>query len=127
MQISHNDMYSPSLVSLPPIPPSHSSEWSQSNRLGSLCHIAAYSSYFGLPWWLSGKEPPCQCRRHGFDPPVGKIPWRRKWQLTPVFFPGRSHGQRSLVGYSPWGRTELDTTEQLNTTNTTSYFTCSSV
>ena len=37
--------------------------------------------------------------------------WRRKWQPTPVFLPGKSHGQRSLVGYSLWGRTELDTTE----------------
>ena len=38
-----------------------------------------------------------------FDPLVGKIPWRRKWQPTPVFLPGKPHGQRSLVGYSPWG------------------------
>ena len=56
-----------------------------------------------LPWWLSGKEPTCQCRRHGFDPWVGKIPWRRKWQPTPVFLPGESHGQRSLVDHNPWG------------------------
>ena len=52
------------------------------------------------------KKPACQCRRHkrkGFYPWVGKIPWRRKWQLTPVFLPGESLGQRSLVGYSPWG------------------------
>ena len=42
--------------------------------------------------------------RHGFDPWVGKIPWRRKWQPTPVFLPGVSHSPRSLVGYSPWGR-----------------------
>ena len=41
--------------------------------------------------------------RHEFDSWVGKIPWRRKWQATPVFLPGKSHGQRSLVGYSPWG------------------------
>ena len=40
----------------------------------------------------------------------GKIPWRRKWQPTPVFLPGKSHGQRNLAGYSPWGRKELDTT-----------------
>ena len=45
----------------------------------------------------------CHCRRHRFDPWVRKIPWRRKWQPTPVFMPGKSHGQRSLVGYSPWG------------------------
>jgi len=45
----------------------------------------------------------------GFDPWVGKIPWRRAWQPTPVFFPGESHRQRSLAGYSPWGHKELDT------------------
>ena len=44
---------------------------------------------------------------------VGKIPWRRKWQPTPVFLPGKSRAQRSLVGYSPRGRKESDTTEQL--------------
>ena len=53
-------------------------------------------------WWLSGKDSSCRCRRHGFNPWVRKVPWRRKWQPTPVFFPGKSHGQRSLVGYSPW-------------------------
>ena len=52
---------------------------------------------------LSGKEFACQCTRPGFDPWVSKIPWRREWQLTPVFLPGKSHGQRSLLGYSPWG------------------------
>ena len=51
--------------------------------------------------WQSGKESTCQRRRHRFDPWIGKIPWRRKWQPTPVFLPGESHGQRSLVGYSP--------------------------
>ena len=59
---------------------------------------------FGLPWSFSGKESSCQCRRCGFDPWVRKIPCRRKWQPTPVFLPGESHGQRSLVGHSPWGR-----------------------
>ena len=49
--------------------------------------------------------------RCGFDPWVGKIPWRRAWQPSPVFLPGKSHGQRCLTGYSPWGRKELDTTE----------------
>ena len=56
----------------------------------------------GCPWWLSGKESACQCRSHGFDPWVGKIPWIRKWQPTSAFLPGKSHGQRSLVSYSPW-------------------------
>ena len=50
-----------------------------------------------------GKESACQCRRHWFDPWVMKIPWKRKWQPTPVFLPGKSYGQKSLVGYSPWG------------------------
>jgi len=50
-----------------------------------------------LPKWLSGKESACQCRRHGFDPWVGNIPWRRAWQPTPVFLLGRSCEQKSLV------------------------------
>ena len=52
-----------------------------------------------------------RCKRLRFDPWVGKIPWRRKWQLTPVFLPGESHGQRSLVGYGPESGKELDVTE----------------
>ena len=55
-----------------------------------------------------------QCGRPGFDPWVGKIHWRRKWQPTPVFMSVKFHGLRSLVGYSPWGHKELDTTEQLH-------------
>ena len=51
------------------------------------------------------------CRRCGFNPWVGKIAWRRTWQLTPVFLPGKYHGQRSLVGYSPYGHRESDMTE----------------
>ena len=51
------------------------------------------------------------CRRHEFDPWVRKIPWKRAWPPTPVFYPGESHGQRCLVGYSPQGHKELDTTE----------------
>ena len=53
--------------------------------------------------------------RCGFNPWVGKSPWKRKWQPTPVFLHGESHGQRSLVGYSPWGCKELDTTEHTHT------------
>ena len=67
----------------------------------------------------SGKEPACQCRRHerhGFDPWVGKMPWRRKWQPIPVFLPGESHGQRSLAGYTPWGHKESDMTKRLTHT-----------
>ena len=58
----------------------------------------------GFPGGASGKEPVCQCWRHkrlGFHPWVRKIPWRRAWQPTPVFLPGESLGQRSLVGCSP--------------------------
>ena len=69
-----------------------------------------------LAWWLSGKEPAWQCRtrrRRGFDPWVGKISYRMKWQPTPVFLPGESHRQRSLVGFHPWGCRESDMTEGL--------------
>ena len=57
-----------------------------------------------------------QCWRLGFNPWVRKIPWRRKWQLTLVFLPGKFHVWWSLAGYSPWGHKELDTTEQLKVT-----------
>ena len=66
----------------------------------------------GLPWQLSSKESACQCRIRGFDLWIRKIPWRRKWLPTPVFLPGKSHGQRSLVDYSPWGHKELAMTEE---------------
>ena len=68
----------------------------------------------GFPMGTSGKEPVCQCRRHRrheFDPWVGKTPWKRTWQPNPVSLPGQFHGQRSLLGYSPWGLKEADTTE----------------
>ena len=65
----------------------------------------------GLPWWLSSKEPACQYRRCRFNPCVRKIPWRRKWHPTPVFLPVKSHGQRSLAGYSAWSWKEWVTTE----------------
>ena len=60
----------------------------------------------------------CQCRRHKrhrFNPWVGKIPWRRAWQPTPVFLPGEFHGQRSLAGYSSWNHKESEMTERLST------------
>ena len=67
----------------------------------------------GFPGRANGKEPSNQYRsykRHRFNPWVRKIPWRRVWPPTPVFLPGESQGQRSLAGYSPWGRKELDAT-----------------
>ena len=79
--------------------------------------ISAFRPWFccvkSFPGGASGQESTCQCRRCQrceFNPWVRKIPWRRKWQPTPVFLHEKSHGQRSLVGYSPWGRKELDTT-----------------
>ena len=62
----------------------------------------------GFPGGSTGKE---SARRPGFDPLVGRIPWRRAWQPTPVFSPGESHGQRSLAGYSSSGCKEWDTME----------------
>ena len=68
-----------------------------------LCRCLFMCGYvYGLLRWHNGKEPACKCRRHGFDLWVGKIPWRRKWQPIPVFLPGESQEQVSLVGYSPW-------------------------
>ena len=72
----------------------------------------------GLPWWLSGKESSCNAGDAGdlgMIPWVGKIPWRRKWQPTSVFLPGKSHGQRNQADHSPWGHKELDTIEWLST------------
>ena len=76
----------------------------------------------GLFRWCSGKESACQCRRRGFDPWVGKILRRRKWQPIPIYLPGKSHGQRSLAGYSPWGYKEstwlfLNNNNNLHTQN----------
>ena len=58
---------------------------------------------YGSPWWLSWETICLQCGRPRFNPWVGQIRQRRKWQPTPIFLPRKSHGQRSLVGYSPWG------------------------
>ena len=69
----------------------------------------------GFPGGASGKERACQCRRHKrrwFDSWVGKIPWGRAWQSTLVFLPRESHGQRNLVGYSPYGHRESDMIEE---------------
>ena len=95
------------------------------NPLSGICEY--FLPFYGLPFhlWIvsleglpSGKESTCQCRRHtrhGFNPWLGKILGNRKWQPVPVFFPGKFHGERNVVGYSPWGRNELDTTERVRT------------
>ena len=64
--------------------------------------------------WLRGRDVTCKwrrCRRRRFVPWVGKMPWSKKWQSTPVVLPGKLHGQRALEGYSPWGHKESDTAE----------------
>ena len=67
----------------------------------------------GFPGGTDDKESACNAAvlETRFNPWARKILWRRKWQPTPVFLPGESHGQRSLVGYSPWGRKESETSE----------------
>ena len=72
----------------------------------------------GFPGGASGKESTCQDKRHkrcGFNPWVGKIPWRRKWQPTLAFLPAEFHGQKSPVGYGLWGYKELDLIECVHT------------
>ena len=81
------------------------------------CELALISHYGASLVAQMVKNLP-QCRRPGFDHWVGKIPWRGEWPPTPVFLPGEYHGQRSLAGYSPWGRKELDMTERLTHTHT---------
>ena len=85
-------------------------DWGNFKYLSSQC----------FPGGTVGKEPNCQCRQDKgcrFHPWVGKTPWRRKWQRTPVFLPGKSHGQKSLAGYSQRGRegwTRLGMPAQVN-------------
>jgi len=74
--------------------------------------ISIYCMLDVTPLVAHGKEFPCQCR---FNSWILKIPWRRKWQPSPVFLPGKFHGQRSLVGYSSWNCKELDTTKHSTT------------
>ena len=71
-------------------------------------YISFYFESF-FPDRSVGKESSCNARdTNEFNPWIKKIPWRREWQPTPVFLPGKPHGQRSLVGYSPWGCKESD-------------------
>ena len=84
-------------------------------RFSKPCGVAKIIIYimFGLPSGTSGKELACQCSRHetGAQSLGLTIPWRRAWQPTLAFLPRESHGQRSIVGYSPQGSKELDMTE----------------
>ena len=99
------------------------------NGSASTYRVAIYTyihRVWSFPGGASGKEPTCQCRRpkrHGFYPWVGKSPWRRKWQPIPVFLPGKSHGQRSLGGYSPQGHEGSDMADRLSTHIHTMYIT----
>ena len=86
----------------------------------SLTSLQSFIMYFyqlgdclKLLWWLSWLKICLHCGRPGFDPWVGKIPWRWEWLPILVFLPGESQGQRSLGDYSWWGRQESDTTERL--------------
>ena len=72
--------------------------------------------YQVFPSVSDSKESACNGGKLGSIPGSGRFIWRKKWQPAPVFLPGESHGQRSLVGYSPWGRMELDTTEAMDLT-----------
>ena len=80
--------------------------------VGCSCFLWAFQAAPGV------RNLPANAGRHqrqGFDPWVGKIPWRRAWQPAPVLLPGESHGQTSLAGHSPWGHKESDMTERLHT------------
>ena len=86
------------------------SDWTELNWI-------TVAKLFAIPGSSDGKEFTCNARRPTFNSWVMKIPWRREWQLTPVFLPGEFYGQRSLAGYSPWICKELDTTELRNWTD----------
>ena len=74
-------------------------------------YLSSFPTIVGSPGGPVLKNICLQCKKPGFDPWVGKIPWRRAWQPTPIFLPGKSHGQRSLAGSSPRYHKESDTTE----------------
>ena len=99
------DTFPKNTVTYPPLNPCQitCSEFQISNRKWA----------FQVAQWLKNLPANAEdARDHSWD---GKIPWRRKWQRTPIFLPGKFHGQRSLVGYSPWGHKESDATEYTTT------------
>ena len=81
-----------------------------------VCYLSTCITSTGLPWWLVVKNPHANTGNMGSIPGSGKIPWRRKWQSTPVFLPGKFYVQRSLAGDSPGGhrsaRCTLETKQQ---------------
>ena len=76
-------------------------------------YMHEFMHMYGFSGCSDGQECACHCRRPEFDNWVRNIPWRREWQLTPIFLPGESYGQRDLAGYSPQSHKESNTTEQL--------------
>ena len=80
---------------------------------GGVCFLLYILLYVIIPSLVTQtvKSPPTRQETTGFEPWVGKIPWRREWLHTPVFLAGEFHRQRSLEGYNPWGHRELDTTK----------------
>ena len=82
-------------------------------RLKQLSSSSSSIQSMGLPGALDGKESACSVGDLGLIPGWERFPWRRPWQPTPVFLLGEFHGHRSLLGYSPWGHKESDTTELL--------------
>ena len=78
-------------------------------QIALVCYFLWLTFHQGVPGVLDGKKSTCSVERPGFDPWVGKKPWRREWLPTPVFWPGEFHGL-----YSPWGHRELDMTEWLS-------------
>ena len=92
----------------------HSSFGEQESSIYACKKAVCVDAFWGFPGASILKRIFCQCRRCRFHPWVRKFPWRRKWQPIPVFLPGKSHRQRSLVGYRPQGCKESDTNEKLN-------------
>ena len=86
-------------------------------RMCTLIKTEKFRSKFSFTYYIGGgavgKESSCQCRRQWFDPWSGKIPWKREWQPTLVFLPGKFYGQGSPAGYSPWSHKESDMTGQV--------------
>ena len=103
--------------SLSPVPPFWKAQNYFLQQHKKLSYLEGCSKHLVLPWGSEVKASAWNAGDPGSIPGLGRFPWRRKWQPTPVFLPGESHGQRSLVGYSPQGRKESDMTERLHFTS----------